>query len=122
VVRHAIHTPTKTTMDRQKISCVSRRYDHVRSAKISQFIEVFCPMSCESAPAELLPVGGTARDFIADHYEHLARRRPALRLRGCSCAKIAHWHLAGSRMPKIAKVDIRNESGCSVAPSSIVTG
>jgi glutamate dehydrogenase len=72
-------------------------------------------MSCESAPAELLPVGGTLETFIADYYEHLAREDAqhydfeALRARA-----IAHWHVAGSRMPKIAKVDIRNESDCSV--------
>lgn len=72
-------------------------------------------MSCESAPAELLPVGGTLETFIVDYYEHLAREDAqhydfeVLRARA-----IAHWHVAGSRMPKIAKVDIRNESDCSV--------
>jgi glutamate dehydrogenase len=72
-------------------------------------------MSFESAPAELLPTGGTLESFIADYYEHLADEDAqeydleVLRERA-----VTHWQVARNRVPRTANVDIRNEPECSV--------
>ena len=72
-------------------------------------------MSFESAPAELSPLGSTLELFIADYYEHLASEDAheydfeVLRARA-----VAHWEAARNRIPKTAKVDIRDGSDCSV--------
>ncbi|MGV8897153.1 MAG: NAD-glutamate dehydrogenase [Rhodoglobus sp.] len=72
-------------------------------------------MSLESAQAEPVPDGGKLETFIADYYEHIAREdAQEYDLEVLRGRAVAHWQVASSRMPKVAKVGIRNEPNCSV--------
>jgi hypothetical protein len=68
VVRHAHPRRRKPRLGQTEDILRLRRYDHVRSAKISQFIEVFCRCLVNPPQPNCCQWAASLETLIADHF------------------------------------------------------